>query len=128
MWKPTQEKLEAGLDWAYRQAIHGELPFVESAEQLANDYKNEARSLEDAVKLLVRWRTAKASTAGFLTGLGGVITIPITLPPNLAITLFIQLRIDRRHRPHVRLRPKDWSGEGAALHVPGGEWNAEDCG
>ena len=42
---------------------------------------------------LVRWQTAKASTAGFLTGLGGVITIPITLPPNLAIILFIQLRM-----------------------------------
>ena len=44
-WKLTQEKVEAGLDWAYRQAIHGELPFVESAEELANDYLNEASSL-----------------------------------------------------------------------------------
>ena len=49
--------------------------------------------MEDAVDSLIRWQTAKASTTGFLTGFGGLITVPITLPPNLAIILFIQLRM-----------------------------------
>lgn len=38
-------------------------------------------------------QAAKAATTGFLTGLGGLITLPITVPPNLAIVLFIQLRM-----------------------------------
>lgn len=92
-WKLTQEKVEAGLDWAYRQAIHGELPFVESAEQLARDYKDKAGCLEDAVDSLIRNQVAKASTTGFLTGLGGLIVLPVTLPANLAAVLLIQLRM-----------------------------------
>ncbi len=92
-WTLTQEKVEAGLDWAYRQAIHGELPFVESAEDCAKDYEDRAHSLEEAVDSLIRNQVAKASTTGFLTGLGGLIVLPVTLPANLTAVLLIQLRM-----------------------------------
>ena len=92
-WTLTPEKVEAGLDWAYRQAIHGELPFVQSVEDYAKDYRERADSVEDAVDSLIRNQVAKASTTGFLTGLGGLIVLPVTLPANLTTVLLIQLRM-----------------------------------
>lgn len=91
--KLTLERIQASLDWAFRQAIHGELPFVESIEECAKHFKDRADSTEDAVDALIRNQVAKASTTGFLTGLGGVIVLPVTLPANLAAVLLIQLRM-----------------------------------
>lgn len=89
----TKEKIEAAVEWAYRQAIDGAPPFFASAEELANDYLNRSDSLDKAVKSLIRHQTAKASTTGFLTGLGGVITLPVAVPASLASVLFVQMRM-----------------------------------
>ena len=92
-WTLTQEIVEAGLDWAYRQAIHGEHPFVQSAEDYAKDYKDRADSVDAAIDSLIRNQVAKASTTGFLTGLGGLIVLPVALPANLTAVLLIHLQM-----------------------------------
>ena len=38
-------------------------------------------------------QVAKASTSGFVTGLGGIITIPVTLPANILSVALIQVRM-----------------------------------
>ena len=39
-----------------------------------------AVSIEEAAKALIRGQLAKCSTSGFLTGLGGLITLPVAIP------------------------------------------------
>jgi uncharacterized protein (DUF697 family) len=82
----------AALDWAYEKAVNG-IPKLDRAEDLAANYTTKARSLEEAIDSLISWQIGKASIAGFLSGVGGVITLPITIPANLIGVLWIQIRM-----------------------------------
>lgn len=90
----NESTLMKALIWAYDQALAG-VPSVgiESALELAEDYRRRAASPAMAAQSLVRWQVTKAGTAGFLTGLGGVLSLPVTLPLNLASVLVLQLRM-----------------------------------
>ena len=66
---------------------------MDSAEELAKDYLTQDGSLLDQINALIRWQNAKAGTSGFVTGLGGFLTIPITLPVNITSVLYLQLRM-----------------------------------
>ncbi len=87
----TQEKILSLLNWAYDKAISGYLKF-DSAEQLAQSFKNQ-RSIEEQVNSLIRWQNTKSATIGFITGSGGVFTLPVAVPANFATILLIQVRM-----------------------------------
>jgi hypothetical protein len=82
------------LDVAYDKAVEGipGVPGVEAAEDLAKDYLNDEGSLADQVDTLIRYQVVKASASGFLTGLGGLLTLPVALPTNLISIMYIQLQ------------------------------------
>ena len=80
------------LESIYKQALEG-LPGSESVEKLAEDYLAGAGSLSSRVDSLIRWQVAKCGTSGFLTGLGGLITLPVALPANIAANLYVQMRM-----------------------------------
>jgi len=80
------------LDWAYDKAISG-LPGTLSAIDLARDFKNTEESLVENVNSLIRWQISKTATAGFISGLGGLITLPVALPADIACTVYVQLRM-----------------------------------
>lgn len=42
---------------------------------------------------LIRWQNTKAATSGFVTGLGGLITLPVAVPANVSSVLFVQVRM-----------------------------------
>jgi len=92
MAKPTNGTMIGALDWAYMRALDG-LPGCETAEELAREYLRGARSPSKAVSALVRWQVAKSSASGFVTGLGGLMALPVTVPADLASTLYVQLRM-----------------------------------
>jgi len=81
------------LNWIYDKASDGLLN-MESAAELADFYmkKYPSNSLE-AAKALIRAQNVKSATSGFITGLGGLITMPIAIPMNLASVLYIQVRM-----------------------------------
>lgn len=83
------------LDLAYDKAVDGVpgVPGLESAEGLAEDYLNDPGSLEDQVDALIRYQVLKATTSGFVTGLGGVLTLPVAIPANLASVMYVQLQM-----------------------------------
>jgi uncharacterized protein (DUF697 family) len=83
------------LDLAYDKAVDGVpgVPGMESAEGLAKDYLNDPGSLEDKVNALIRYQVLKATTSGFVTGLGGVLTLPVAIPANLASVMYLQLQM-----------------------------------
>ncbi|UQQ36164.1 EcsC family protein [Paenibacillus polymyxa] len=91
------EKLNQGvimktLDWAYERAVDG-IPGFDSAEEMANNYLKGNGSLSSKVNSLIRWQNTKSATSGFLTGLGGVITLPVAIPANIASVMYVQIRM-----------------------------------
>jgi hypothetical protein len=81
------------IDWAYGHVVDGGLPGIPGAEELANDYIKKYPDREKAIDNLIDWQVFNAGTAGFLSGLGGIITLPVTLPANLLSVLYLQLRM-----------------------------------
>ncbi len=80
------------LDSIYLQAMNG-LPGSESVKILAENYLSEAGTLKEQVDSLINWQVAKCSATGFLTGLGGLITLPVTIPANVGVNLYVQTRM-----------------------------------
>lgn len=83
----------SALDKIYGAIVDGTLPGLDSAEELANSYMSENGSPLSAAESLVRWQNAKSATSGFVTGLGGLITLPVTLPANVTSVLYVQVRM-----------------------------------
>lgn len=81
-------------EWLAERSIAGVSP-LESADRLADRYRIDAsfRTDDARVDALIRWETAKNFTAGFITGLGGVLTLPITVPGSVAASWLIQARM-----------------------------------
>lgn len=88
----TESKIMQALDFAYEKAMTG-LPGLDSAVEMAKSYMKEQGTLEDQANSLVRWQNTKAATSGFVTGLGGLLVMPVTIPANLASVYFIQIRM-----------------------------------
>jgi len=86
-------KLMIALEKAYDLSISGGIPGMDSAQKLAEEYMDKFNDALDASKALVRWQNVKSGTSGFLTGLGGLITIPVALPANIMSVLYIQIRM-----------------------------------
>ncbi|MGL5549802.1 MAG: EcsC family protein [Culicoidibacterales bacterium] len=87
----THQKMMQTLDWAYEQTLTG-LPGERSIFELANDYLVKYEP-EQAINHMVRFQTSKAATSGFVTGFGGLLTLPITLPINITTVILFQIRM-----------------------------------
>ncbi|GHU58843.1 hypothetical protein AGMMS49975_25800 [Clostridia bacterium] len=88
----TQEQIVELLDSLYEKAIEG-VPGSKPCGLLAQEYLEKYKDPDIAVKRFIRFQLAKCSTSGFVTGLGGIITLPVTLPANIVSVLYIQLRM-----------------------------------
>jgi uncharacterized protein (DUF697 family) len=92
----TQDRDEStimrALNWSYDKALGG-VPGLDTATEVGNQYAKGEGSLEERANSLIRWQVGKASTSGFLTGLGGLLTMPVTLPGDLVVVSYIQLRM-----------------------------------
>jgi hypothetical protein len=88
----TESKIMQTLDWSYDKAVSG-VPGLDSAHEMAEDYMSGDGTLHDKVNSLIKWQIAKAGTSGFLTGLGGILTMPVTIPANLASVMYVQIRM-----------------------------------
>ncbi len=88
----SQEVILKSLDWAYDKAVNG-ISGLDSAQDMANDYLKKEGLLVDKVDSLIRWQNTKAGTSGFITGLGGFLTLPLTLPANITSVLYVQVRM-----------------------------------
>ncbi|MEI6236137.1 MAG: EcsC family protein [Planctomycetota bacterium] len=87
-----QGKVHAALNWAYDKVLVG-IPGVDSAGEIASEYMKGAGTLIEKVNSLIRWQVTKAGTSGFLSGVGGMITLPVTIPANVASVMYVQIRM-----------------------------------
>lgn len=81
------------LDTCYEKCLNG-VPYVSpSVEELANDYLDKYPTKQQACKAMINNQIIKCTTSGFITGFGGVITMPVTLPANIGSVLYVQMRM-----------------------------------
>lgn len=92
MPKITENAIMKTLDWGYTKAVDG-IPGFDSASDMAQNYMTKHGTPRQSAKSLVNWQITKAGTSGFLTGLGGIITLPVAIPANLASVMYVQMRM-----------------------------------
>lgn len=80
--------------WLTTKAVAGVGP-LSSADELAKEYLEDKSysSNEERVNSLINWETSKNFTSGFITGLGGLLTLPVTIPAALGASWLIQARM-----------------------------------
>lgn len=103
----TPEEVESGAEtrpddstalklanWITEMAISGVPPLC-SAEKLALEYQRDLSYRDDGARIdsLIQWETTKNFTSGFITGLGGLLTLPVALPASFAASWVIQARL-----------------------------------
>ena len=89
----AQALLMKTLDWAYDYAVNKGLPGLSSAPKLAEDFLKKSPSVKEACNNMIRWQLAYAGSAGFVTNIGGMLTLPVSIPSNIATVLFVQVRL-----------------------------------
>lgn len=81
------------LDSLYSKCIQG-IPMISSpVEKMADDYLQHNATVEDAAKDMINKQVIKCTTSGFITNLGGVITLPVTIPANVGSVMYVQMRM-----------------------------------
>lgn len=80
------------IDWAYEKA-NGNIPGLGTTSEMAKRYLEKEGSVTKAVESMIRWQITAAATTGFVSSLGGLATMPLTLPANIAGVIAIQLRM-----------------------------------
>lgn len=89
---PLAGILSRGFDWVYERALGG-APGLDGAEAVAADYRARHDDDEAAIAQMIAWHTGQAGAAGFLTGMGGALTLPVAMPAHLLSTLYLQVRL-----------------------------------
>lgn len=90
----NEQLMMALLDELYKNILDGIPNVSKPVAELADDYlKKHDDNFEKAAKDLIRTQTIKCGTSGFLTGLGGILTLPIAIPANVSSILYVQLRM-----------------------------------
>lgn len=88
----NESKIMQVLDWSYDKAVNG-LPGMETAGELADKYMSKSNSIDEAIDKFINWQQAKCATSGFITGLGGIITLPVAIPANISSVIYVQMRM-----------------------------------
>lgn len=81
------------LDSIYEKCLDGIPKVSKPVEELANDYIKKYGRTDKAINKLVRNQLSKNSLNGFVTGFGGFITMPVTLPANMTSVIYVQMRM-----------------------------------
>jgi len=89
----TEEQISNTLDKLYTQSVNG-IPKVSlPIDDLVEDYLSKNDSLDKAAKSIITNSTIKCGTSGFITNLGSVLSMLLTLPANITSVMYVQLRM-----------------------------------
>lgn len=89
----SQEDIMKLLDKLYENSIQGLQKVSPPIEQLAEEYLSKNPDVEAAAKSFINYQIAKCTTSGFVTGLGGLLTLPVAIPANVSSVLYVQMRM-----------------------------------
>lgn len=98
--KISQEDIMKVLDNCYNKVIDGFegvnpnlQKMMPSISVMAENYLSKQSNPEKAVKDMIKHQIAKCTTSGFITGFGGIVTLPVTIPANIGSVLYVQMRM-----------------------------------
>lgn len=89
----TQEDVMKMLDACYEKCLVGIPKVSTSVQDMANDYLQKYSTKEEACRAMLKNQIAKCTTSGFVSGFGGVITMPVTIPANVGSVMYVQMRM-----------------------------------
>lgn len=89
----SQEDIMKLLDTCYRKAISGIGQAIPPVEKMAQDYLEKSATPSDAAKKMINMQVAKCTTSGVVTGFGGLIVLPVSIPANIGSVLYVQMRM-----------------------------------
>ena len=88
----SQEQIMELLHKCYELSMNG-IPGAKSCNQLADEYLLKYREPDIAARKMVNQQIAKCATTGFMTNIGGIITIPAGFPVNLLSVWYMQIQM-----------------------------------
>ncbi len=88
----TDEMLKV-LDTCYQKVTNGVKYVSPPVEQMAQDYLDKYSDPKQAAKKMITNQVLKCTTSGFITGFGGLVTLPVTVPANVGSVLYVQMRM-----------------------------------
>lgn len=91
--KITKENVIELFDTLYDASLNGVPGVSRSIPEMAHDYGKRHKSNKAAIKEMHRFQIAKCTTSGFLTNLGGAVTLPVAIPINIGNVLYVQMRM-----------------------------------
>ena len=89
----TEESAGRILSTIYAKALEDIPKVSRSVDEFAYDYTSRYSSPEKAAKALAKYQILKCGTSGFITGIGGLITLPVAVPANIGSVLYVQMRM-----------------------------------
>ncbi len=88
----TEEQGVQLLHKLYSYGLKG-LPKQKTVQELAEEYLERYGDPKAAADMFVRNQLLLCTTNGFLLNLGGLMTLPVTIPANISSVLYIQMRM-----------------------------------
>ncbi|ATE53100.1 EcsC family protein [Actinosynnema pretiosum] len=85
----VQRAQQGAVEQLLRLGIDGFGPF-KSARQTADEALAKGLTRERAIRQIIRQHVAAAGAQGFVTNLGGLLTLPVALPANLTASYLVQ--------------------------------------
>ena len=81
------------LHQTVRRAIHGTGPLRSAAHAAEEQLREQDGDVDAAIRELIENNTALAAVEGFVTNLGGLVTLPATIPANITALSLLQCRL-----------------------------------
>ena len=89
----TQDNIVEVLNAVYSKSVNGIPKVSKPIDQFADDYLKMHSSAKIAAKAMLKNQVLKCTTSGFMTGFGGFITLPVTVPANVSSVMYVQMRM-----------------------------------
>lgn len=89
----NQEDIMNFLQDVYGKSLNGIPNVSPPINEFASGYLTKSKSPQDASRALINNQVLKCATSGFVTGFGGFLSMPVTLPANITSVLYIQMRM-----------------------------------
>lgn len=90
---PTKEEMVNILNTIYEKVNGGIGQVSPPVDQFAENYLKRNQTTQLAAKAMLKNQVLKCATSGFVTGFGGLITLPVTVPANISSVLYVQMRM-----------------------------------
>ena len=87
------ETIMKTLDRIYGTVLDGIPHVAPPVTEWAERRLRRSESADEAALHIINSQLGKCAASGFVTGLGGIVTMPVALPLNLATVLYFQLRM-----------------------------------